>query len=183
MNDDPQTHSSLQASSPDWVEANGLIVRGHGVASGTGPDRRYPAGTLSLQRPFFAQLGLDLSAFYDGTVNVDLAPRSFSLARPTYTFRAVAWTFLHPPEDFSFSHCRLIHRARPFDGWVYTPHPETKAAHFQPPTLLEIIAPFIPNLAAGDPVRLLLPPHEIILHEPADHPLSVQPPLVHTIPS
>lgn len=176
MNDNLQTHHSLQATSADWVEANGVIVRGHGVASGTGPDRRYPAGTLSLQRPFFAQLGLDLSAYYDGTVNVDLAPRSFSLARPAHTFRAVAWTVLHPPEDFSFSHCRLIHRARTYDGWVYTPHPETKAAHFQPPTMLEIIAPFIPDLAAGDPVRLLLPPQEITLHGPAAIPATDQPP-------
>ena len=139
----------------------GILVRGHGVASGTGMDRRYPAGTLELQRPFFAQRGLDLSSYYDGTLNVDIAPASFALVHPTHTFPNVEWTHLHPPETFSFSKCRLIHNGRSYDGWVYTPHPETKAAHFQPPTILEIIAPCVEGLNYGDRVELLLDAAEI----------------------
>ena len=37
--------------------------------------------------------------------------------------------------------------------------------------------------AAGDPVLLLVPPQEIILHESTDHPLSMQTPLEHPITS
>ena len=146
-----------------WQSAKGIILRGHGVASGTGSDRRYPAGTLQMQRPFFAALGLDLSAFHDGTLNVDIAPLRFALVNPSHTFRAVEWTDRHPPEDFSFSQCRIQHAGVLHEGWVYTPHPGTKAAHFQPPTVMEIIAPFIPGLAYGDEVVLSVRSGEVQL--------------------
>ena len=146
----------------------GTLVRGHGVASGTGSDRRYPVGTLQMQRPCFAQRGLDLARFYDGTLNVDIAPASFALIQPTHTFPNVEWTHLHPPETFSFSKCRLRYQGEFHDGWVYTPHPETKAAHFQPATMLEIIVPHIEGLNYGDQVELLLDPAEIRVSRP-DH--------------
>jgi hypothetical protein len=149
-----------------WIQVEGVILRGHGVASGTGEDRRYPKGTLEMQRPFFAARGLDLSRFHEGTLNVDIAPLRFTLERPTYTFHRVEWTPLHPPEDFSFSRCRVIRRGMEFRGWIYTPHPETKAAHFQPPTLLEIIAPTLPGLTYGDRLSILVHPAEIRI-EPA----------------
>lgn len=133
------------------------------MASGTGEDRRYPAGTLQMQRPFFAALGLDLAPFYDGTLNIDIAPRTFALAKPTHTFRRVTWTDLHPPEDFSFSRCRVKHRGVDYVGWVYTPHPETKAAHFQPPTMLEIIAPRVEGVSYGDEVELWVGAKEIAI--------------------
>ena len=53
--------------------APGIVVRGHGAASGRGSDR-YPEGTLAAQIPIFAGLGLDLSDMYRGTLNVDVAP-------------------------------------------------------------------------------------------------------------
>ena len=146
-----------------WQSAKGIILRGHGVASGTGNDRRYPAGTLQMQRPFFAALGLDLSEFHDGTLNVDIAPLSFALVNPARTFRAVEWTDLHPPEDFSFAHCRIEYRGALHAGWVYRPHPETKAAHYQPPTVMEIIAPFIAGLAYGDEVVISVRSDEVQL--------------------
>jgi len=147
----------------DWQRVAGIVRQGHRVASGTGADRRYPAGTLTLQRPFFAALGFDLSPYHDGTLNVDVAPRTFALARPAHTFRRVEWTHLHPPEDFSFSRCAVVFGGREFAGWVYTPHPETKAAHFQPPSLLEILAPRIPDIRYGDAVEVRLPAAEIVV--------------------
>ncbi len=159
-------HSELKTGDASWQRVQGNIVRGHGVASGTGVDRRYPAGTLQMQRPFFAERGLDLSPFHDGTLNLDIAPLSFNLAHPTHTFRQVEWTHLHPPEDFSFSRCRLIVKNQSYKGWVYTPHPDTKAAHFQPPSMLEIIAPFIAGMTYGSRVDLMLDPAEIYLIDP-----------------
>ncbi len=78
----------------------------------------------------------------------------FRLVEPEHTFRRVEWTPLHPPEDFSFSRCRILHAGREVEGWIYTPHPETKADHFQPPTMLEVLAPFLPGIAYGDEVTL-----------------------------
>jgi len=150
-----------------WEKIGGVILKGHGVASGTGTDRRYPAGTLQMQRPFFASLGLDLAEMHGGTLNISIAPFHFILTNPAHTFRRVEWTDLHPPEDFSFSRCRLIREDGVCDGWVYTPHPETKAAHFHPPAVLEIIAPFIPGLAYGDRVELLINSREITILNPA----------------
>jgi hypothetical protein len=37
-------------------------VSGHGVASGQAAASPYPAGTIALQSPHFASLGLDLSS-------------------------------------------------------------------------------------------------------------------------
>ncbi len=147
--------------SEDWQAVMGIVMQGHRVASGTGEDRRYPAGTLGMQKPFFAKRGLDLSDFFEGTVNLDIQPASFTLVKPAFTFEHVEWTHLHPPETFSFSHCRVRCAGGDYPGWVYTPHPETKAAHFQLPSIMEIITHFIPRLDYGDPVELWLNPEEI----------------------
>ena len=67
-------------------------VNGHGVASGianTDPLRSaspYPQGTLAMQAPFFAALGLDLSAYWLGTLNLSVAPARWSLQQPDYHF-------------------------------------------------------------------------------------------------
>lgn len=148
-------------SDSGWIEVEGTVIRGHGVASGSGKSSPYPEGTVKLQKPFFEALGLDLAGFHEGTLNVDIAPLRFRLVAPAHTFRRVEWTHLHPPEDFSFSRCRLIHGGQEVDGWIYTPHPETKADHFQPPTMLEVLAPFVPGIAYGDRVSLRLAAGEV----------------------
>lgn len=147
----------------EWQRVRGVVRAGHRVASGTGADRRYPAGTLRMQRPFFLERGLDLAPFFEGTLNVDIAPRTFVLAEPAHTFRRVMWTDLHPPEDFSFSRCRVGYGGVEHAGWVYTPHPETKAAHFQPPTMLEILVPWVAGVRYGDTVELWVPAEEIVI--------------------
>jgi hypothetical protein len=141
----------------------GIIVEGHRVASGSSTD--YPYGTIEKQMPFFKELGLDLTRFYPGTLNVSIAPRRFALLRPEYTFRQVAWTELHPPEDFSFSPCKIRFIGRKYAGYIYYPHPETKIRHFQNPSLIEVIAEHIPNMAYGDQVELEVNSQEIRLIE------------------
>src|SRR5512135_2302200 len=98
----------------------GTILRGYRVASG--PSQDYPYGALDRQRPIFKRRGLDLAGYFNGTLNVDIRPYIFRMVKPEYTFRHVAWTDLHPPEDFSFSRCRVVHRDLEYDGWVYYPH-------------------------------------------------------------
>ena len=81
--------------------------------------------------------------------------------KPEFTFRHVEWTDLHPPEHFSFSHCKVLFREQEFDGWVYFPHPETKLRHFQNPSLLEVIAKEIPEIKYGHELDVLVNRAEI----------------------
>lgn len=150
-----------------WVIVGGIVERGYRVASGEAEDNRYPSGTIEMQKPYFKALGLDLAPFYEGTLNVSISPHTFTMRQPQYTFRQVAWTTLHPPEDFSFSRCRLKFDNIEYHGWIYYPHPETKKTHFQNPSILEIIAPFIPNLDYGDRVEITINENEVSLNQKA----------------
>jgi hypothetical protein len=146
-----------------WIELEGRLIEGHKVASR--PSAAYPYGTLDKQRPFFKKLGLDLDPFFNGTLNISIAPRTFSMSRPEITFKKVEWTDLHPPETFSFSRCEIIFRSVRYDGWVYYPHPETKIRHFQDASMLEVIAQLIPGIMYGDRLQLRINPREISLQD------------------
>lgn len=142
-----------------WTSIHGVIVQGYRVASG--PSKDYPYGALDRQRPFFRSGGLDLDAYFNGTLNIDIRPFEFTMEKPEFTFQHVEWTDLHPPEHFSFSRCQVIYKGVEYDGWVYYPHPETKLRHFQNPSLLEVIAMQIPGIHYGDEVDVLLNSEEI----------------------
>lgn len=144
-----------------WIWLAGCLQRGHRVASGTGSDRRYPRGTIAMQMPYFQALGLDLTPYFQGTLNVSIAPARFELVAPEYTFERLHWTDLHPPETFSFSGCRLRFGAEERSGLIYYPHPETKEVHFQDAATLEILAPPIAGIAYGDRLEIGLNPREV----------------------
>lgn len=146
---------------PIWNPVHGVIVQGYRVASG--PSKDYPYGALDRQRPFFKAGGLDLSEYFNGSLNVDISPFEFSMERPEFTFRHVQWTDLHPPEHFSFSRCKVIFKHLTYDGWVYYPHPETKLRHFQNPSLLEVIAMPIREIQYGDEVDVIVNEEEITI--------------------
>lgn len=142
-----------------WTVLRGVLARGYRVASG--PSSDYPYGALERQKPLFQARGLDLSGYFNGTLNIDIRPYAFQVVHPQYTFRNVEWTDLHPPEHFSFSRCMVIYCEVAYDGWVYYPHPETKLRHFQDVSLLEVIARPVPGIAYGDELRVCLNPAEI----------------------
>jgi hypothetical protein len=140
---------------------SGIVVEGHHVASQ--PSKEYPYPALEKQIPFFKERGLDLNHFHLGTLNISIAPKRFEMHNPRYTFPLVRWTDLHPPETFSFSSCKVRFKGQEYDGLVYYPHPETKIRHFQDPSVIEILAEFIPQLSYGGGVELLLALEEILL--------------------
>ncbi|MBW4481349.1 MAG: hypothetical protein KME14_02280 [Tildeniella torsiva UHER 1998/13D] len=144
-----------------WYTVSGLVEHGHQVASGSAADSPYPNGTIEMQTPFFEALGLDLTEHFKGTLNISISPSTFQLTNPELTFRQVEWTDRHPPEDFSFSCCRVLFQASTYNCWIYYPHPETKKRNFQNPSILEIIAPPIPNIKYGDRVEIEYNPLEI----------------------
>jgi hypothetical protein len=146
-----------------WISIPGIIVQGYRVASG--PSRDYPYGALDRQRPIFKSRGLDLSDYFNGTLNIDIRPYTFKLVKPEFIFHHVEWTDLHPPEHFSFSQCKVLYKNIEYGGWVYYPHPETKLRHFQDPSLLEVIAFPIPQIKYGDEAQVQVNPEEIAVSE------------------
>jgi hypothetical protein len=181
----------LQAGSGaglEWVTCR--LVAGHGVASGRSPATPYPAGTIALQRPCFAAVGIDLAPYFPGTLNLDASPRQWRLRQPDAHVEHLHWTDLHPPETFSFWHCRL---RRPPAGapappdtldtlgglelgdlategglaaLIYHPHPQTKRAHHQGSGCLEVLAPWIEGLAQGQELELAVDPRRCRLVDP-----------------
>jgi hypothetical protein len=144
---------------PNWTLLTGTLARGYRVASG--PSQDYPYGALDRQRPLFKAHGLDLDGYFNGTLNIDIRPATFSMQKPEFTFPLVEWTDLHPPETFSFSRCRVVYREVEYEGLVYYPHPETKLRNFQNPSLLEVIARPIPGLQYGDMLAVWINADEI----------------------
>lgn len=143
------------------ISLSGKVQPGHQVASGKAEDSPYEKGTLEMQLPYFQNLGLDLGSFYLGTLNISIAPHSFKMLAPKYTFPHVKWHPDYAAETFSFSPCQLTYRNISYEALIYYPHPETKIGHFQADSILEAIAPPIPEIDYGDCLILAINPQEI----------------------
>lgn len=147
-----------------WQTVEGIIQRGHQVASGMAKDNPYPKGTIEMQTPVFQKLGLDLSAFFPGTLNISISPKTFTIGQSKYTLKSVQWHREYPAEDFSFSPCRVIFQEITYEGLIYYPHPETKIGHFQDPAIVEVlVSSFIPQINYGDRVIFEINPREILI--------------------
>ncbi|MEM1296532.1 MAG: hypothetical protein AAGH89_14280 [Verrucomicrobiota bacterium] len=141
--------------SKGWLKLLTQLVRGHRVASGEANDERFPDGTLALQIPHFAHRGLDLTTFHQGTLNLSIAPKTYRILETSFRFDDVKWATGEPAENFWFLDCRVGLNLEDFvDGYIYYPDPETKPCHFQPPNVLEILAPKLPDLRYGDSIWL-----------------------------
>jgi hypothetical protein len=157
---------------PHFTKIKAPIVAGHRIASGTSlKDRRFPAGSIAMQAPFFKQQGLDLEAyfggdFFKGTVNVSVAPLVREIASPEYFMRSIKWTGLFPPENFYLSPAELTFRNKTYKGMLYIPDPATKPDHFNPATVIDVIAPYIEGIAYGTEVEFGYNPAAIRLRKP-----------------
>lgn len=152
--------------------AKGVVVAGHGVASGRADDSPFPAGTIALQAPHFADRGLDLTPFVLATVNLDLAPLRLLPRTPRWTFPDVAWTDVHGPETFSFVECSVRRDGDEYAGLVYLPHPETKPMHHQPSTVVELLLPPVPGLTAGEVLEVTAPAAQAEFARAHPHPVE-----------
>ena len=139
----------------DWIKVKGIIKKGYGVASGKGGDKRFPNGTIEMQKPFFRELGLDLEAYFSGTLNISISPHQYSVKQAKYTFKNLKWSEKEPAEDFLFFDCRIkLKNGEIKEGLIYYPHPDTKPEHFQAADILEIITFKIDELKYDDEVIL-----------------------------
>ena len=150
----PEPAAAIPAAQLCWHPCR--LVAGHGVASGQAAGSPYPAGTIALQTPLFAQAGLDLRHCFAGTLNLAFAGAAWRLQQPAWQVEHLRWTDRHPPESFSFWPCLLRWRGADaaVAGWIYWPHPETKQRHFQPPDRLEVLAPWIRGIARVEGLQL-----------------------------
>ncbi|MEM9945787.1 MAG: hypothetical protein AAF810_06950 [Cyanobacteria bacterium P01_D01_bin.36] len=146
------------------VTVEGVIVPGHRVASGQATESPYPKGTIEMQTPHFRALGVDLSGFYPGTLNVSIAPHHFELF-PSRTLHLVKWSPHHSAESFSFASVHLHWRQQSFEGLIYYPRPETKINHFQDPSVIELLMPFISGIMYDDAVILTARSGELKISE------------------
>ncbi|MDO9302146.1 MAG: hypothetical protein Q7T89_12220, partial [Anaerolineales bacterium] len=60
-----------------WIHLTGILVQGHQVASR--PSKAYPYSSLEKQKPYFKDRGLDLSPYFNGTLNISIAPLKFEM--------------------------------------------------------------------------------------------------------
>lgn len=140
------------------------IVPGHRVASGQNGNPLFPGGTLKMQSPFFQAFGLDLNAYFGGTLNVSIAPLQYRVVAARLTLHAVKWHPTEPAEDFSFFDVRLLRDGEPpVEGLVYYPHPDSKPTHFQQPAVLELLLPFVDGLRYGTEIRLEIPAEQMLI--------------------
>jgi hypothetical protein len=144
-----------------FLKIPGVLVKGHGVASGRAIDSPFPAGTIEMRAPFFTSMGINFEHIFYGTLNVSIAPCSFTIKKPEYTFKDIKWSAKHAAETFSLSPCVLIVNDKSYPCFVYYPHPETKIGHFKDNTVLEILSEFIPNLPYDSKLTLCLRKDEI----------------------
>ena len=109
-----------------------------------------------MQAPLFAERGLDLSAYWPGTLNLSFAPQTVTLSNPDFCFPHLRWTTLHPPETFSFWRVvlRRVSSSQAVNALLYFPHPETKMRHWQPQSVVEVLAPWLTNLDLDEPLEL-----------------------------
>ncbi|WP_107668617.1 hypothetical protein [Cyanothece sp. BG0011] len=145
----------------EWINVTGIITKGHQVASGMAKNSPYPQGTIEMQTPFFKELGLDIAAFFPGTLNINIRPYKFKLYNPQYTFETVKWNPNSPSETFSFSCCQIFYQQTQYTGLIYYPHPETKPTHFQDDSTLEILTQPLDGIQYGQSMQLNLNPKEI----------------------
>ena len=156
------------APPPAVTERQGLVVRGHRVASGLGGDRRFPAGTIALQLPIFRDLVPALEAHlggpaHPGTINLRLAGARRRILRPEIILEHVRWTPLFPPETFYLSRAELVHDGREHPVFLYIPDPATKPDHHQASNVIELLARRIEGLEYGDAATLRFRPDAIAI--------------------
>ncbi len=139
----------------------GVVVQGYRLASNVDGTSPFGKGTIELQAPLFQARGIDLSGSYLATLNVSIHPHEWAMRLREPTVTGVSWHADYPPENFFFSRCGVAVGSEICEGWIYHPDPSTKQAHPHDASVLEIIAPMIPNIRYGDEVVIWVDPREI----------------------
>ncbi len=140
-----------------WVP--GQVVEGHGAASGSGGDARFPQGTLALQFPHFAKAGIAVEHYMPATINVDL-PFELIPRNPISRIEHLEWLDGYPTETFEFFDSKIAVAGVAHRGLVYRPDPATKPEFSQPGSVVEVLAPPVDGIGPGTPVSVWVDPDQ-----------------------
>ncbi len=142
---------------PDMRSVSFRLIRGRGAASG---QREFAAlgGAIAAQSPLFLALGLDLTGYFPGTLNLDLAPKRFEVRSPRLTLRDIKWRVDGKAEDFSFCAAAIELGETHTHALVYYPRTQAPKA---PETVLQVLAPYISGASEGDTGVVWYDPAEI----------------------
>ncbi|MEW6997121.1 hypothetical protein AADZ86_05415 [Colwelliaceae bacterium BS250] len=132
------------------------LVKGYGVASGKANDSRFMQGTIAMQKPYFLALGLDLSKYFNGTLNLNIGPCTFDIIKPDHQFNNLLWCANVRPENFSFVECEIIFKGKHYRALIYRPSQETKTQHFQSQSTVEVLSVYIADIKYGDELELII---------------------------
>ncbi len=138
----------------------GILSPGYGHASGI-RSKKYPEGTINLQRPHFFKHGLDISDCFAGTLNVSIAPRSFRMKTAEFLLHEIIWKEGRRAENFMIARCKVKRGIDWLPSFVYYPDPSTKDNSIDDPQQIQILAPKIEGIKYGDKIELLLRSKEI----------------------
>lgn len=126
------------------VTIEAKVVRGERAASGLAGGS---PSTIAQQKPYFEAAGVKrINACYNGTINVDIAPRALKILNPDYAITA-EW---EPGETETFWLVDVVitHRGKRYPAYVYYPLPSPIKAH--PDSIIELLAEKIGSLKYGD---------------------------------
>jgi len=105
-----------------------------------------------MQQPFFKANGIDISQFYAGTLNVDLAPQVPQLSG--IVFDGMLRWHDNFKEHFVLAKIEFEAKGRRYTGLWYYPDPATKVAHFQRASVVELLLPWVEGLEIGEHVKV-----------------------------
>lgn len=140
---------------------SGKIKKGLQIASGINPDPSLELNnTISLQKPFFEQAGIpDIPKIFDGTINLDIAPKLFTIISPDHDVTC-AWT-KNVTERFWFIRALISYNLKSYKGYIYYPYPSPIKSHND--TIIELLSEKIPDIEYGNPLSIQVSSKQINL--------------------
>lgn len=144
----------------DHLRILGTVKSGHRIASGQSTTGHQGLNnTIGLQRPFFEKVVPTFSSVWNGTINVDIAPRNFKILKRDHEVTC-EW---HPGilETFWLVEVEIVLEGKTYKGFIYYPTPSTTKSHKD--DMIEILAPKIEGLSYGQEIEIHVPEGKIAL--------------------
>lgn len=155
----------LIAESPLSLDTlSGVVTEGNGTASGR--NNRYPGGSISHQLPFFAERGVSVDEYYQGTINLSPCPNpewmSIFLARPSIRLEGIEWYKGRNPENFSLEPAFIYFNRKPQQAHIYQPDYKSKGSVDDLSTV-QFVAPRIEGLSRGDQINFVCQKNRLVV--------------------
>lgn len=143
------------------MKLKGKVKKGVQLASGLANNCKYHNGTIFLQRLTmkyhddrfikFAKK-LDKMNIFNGTINVKLN-KPIVFKNPDYYVDNLNW-FPSYNESFSFIKCKIKHKKKYYDGFIYRPQPSDLSEHDK--YTIEVLSEKIKDVSYGDDIEVFI---------------------------